>query len=515
MTIPMLLEPSENSKVYDYTILGRTEPRIFTPPLRDDLFTNEKASYGYKVIRFAREVLLTPLDDWQEVAVIRAGEYREDDKTPRFDQVGIVVARQAGKSLLLSVLSWFWLVVEKWPEVLATNMTFGDAKDAMLKTVALAEDTILSKLIKDDPKTGNMDVSFTTVYGTRYTAKAKSGRAGRGKTLDRVILDELREHFNFDTYDAAVPATVTRPLSQVIFASNAGYDKSVVLNTLRESAIKFIETGEGDSSLGWLEWSAPEGLAFTSYDDPVMWSYANPNMNRRLPVRKLQSRAAIASTSQENMISFQTEYLSQHVSSNNPAIDAHKWMECFVEGTLEAYKNNLVMFVDQSPDKQHATLQMAAIIENELVRIETAHEWEGADILMQLRRDLPGIIDKYKPKLFGWAPKLGAAGLATFLRKRKQQRPDWAVGVQVQEISAELVELCEGFVAEINSLQLVHSNDPLTTAQVIAAERLPKGDSFVFSRKGGKGHVDAVYAAAGAVYLARTLVEPDMEIFNF
>lgn len=503
---------SESFKKPEYQILGRIEPRHFTQPLREDLLTNEKASYGYKVIRFARDVLQMPLDEWQAWLVIRMGEYLEDNKTPRFRQVLIIVARQNGKTHLLKVLALFWAVVEKWPEILATNLSLQNAKDAMLGTLGLAEGTIVQNLI-EQKKEGNNEVSFTTVYGTRYTAKAATKRAGRGSSLDRVVIDELREHSNRNTYDAAIPAMAARPYAQAVFITNAGYDSSLVLNSLRESALEFIKTGSGDDSLGLFEWSAPEGVDFTDYADPVMWSYANPNLGRRLPVRVLRSEALKAGKDPKELLSFRTEYLSQFVSSTDPAVDAQKWAGCAVPSfQLEQHRDKLSMVLDVSIDRQHATLQASAVLDDGQVGIQFFKEWQGADILAQIRNDLPGIIDKYKPKVFGWLPGGPAAGIATFLKNRKQRKPDWAHGVQILEISAEVTEVCEGFAAEVASMQLVHGDDPLTTAQVIAAEKLHQGDRWRFQRK-GKGHVDAAYAAAGAVFLARTLVEPDFNVF--
>jgi hypothetical protein len=515
MNMPTLPESLKSYKQPPQSdILGRTEARIYTPPLRYDLFTNERASYGYQVIKFARDVLKIPLDEWQEWLVIRMGEYLEDDKTPRFTRVLIIVGRQNGKTHLLGVLTLFWALVEKWPEILGTNLSFMNAKKAMLNATKLAEGTVLEKLL-GKPKEGNVDVSFTTVYGTHYVASAATRRAGRGNTLDRAIIDELREQPNWNTYDAAIPAMAARPLSQAVFATNAGYESSVVLNSLRTSAIEYIQTGSGDDALGLFEWSAPDGADFTDYADPVMWSYANPNLGRRLSARKLKSEALKAATGQQEMVSFRTEYLSQFVSSVDPAVDPIKWAQSAEDSfSLEKYQDTLTLALDVSIDRQHATLVGSAVLEDGRVGTQYFKEWEGADLLNQIRNELPGLIERYKPKVFGWLPGGPAAGLSTFLKERRKRRPEWARGVRIQEIGAEVTEVCEGFAAEVASMQLVHSNNSLVNAQVIAAEKLNQGDRWRFQRK-GKGHVDAVYAAAGAVYLARTLTKPDDTIMTF
>ena len=53
-------------------VRGRTEPRLFTPPLRE---LTPETSYGFDVIDFSRDILMHPLDPWQERAAIRGGEH--------------------------------------------------------------------------------------------------------------------------------------------------------------------------------------------------------------------------------------------------------------------------------------------------------------------------------------------------------------------------------------------------------------------------------------------------------
>jgi hypothetical protein len=79
--------------------------------------------------------------------------------------------------------------------------------------------------------------------------------------------------------------------------------------------------------------------------------------------------------------------------------------------------------------------------------------------------------------------------------------------VTVAEIKAELAAVCMGLAEQVGAGRSRTPVDPLLDAQIGGAERLKRGDVWVFSRK-GEGHVDAAYAAAGAVHLARTLPPP-------
>src|SRR6266508_4474084 len=106
--------------------LGRTEPRLFTPPLRR---LTRSTSYGFAVDDFARDTLRMPLDPWQRWAVIHGGEVLPDGR-PRFRTLLVLVARQAGKTHLLMTLALFWLFVERWPMTLGTSTLLEYAREA-------------------------------------------------------------------------------------------------------------------------------------------------------------------------------------------------------------------------------------------------------------------------------------------------------------------------------------------------------------------------------------------------
>jgi hypothetical protein len=80
--------------------------------------------------------------------------------------------------------------------------------------------------------------------------------------------------------------------------------------------------------------------------------------------------------------------------------------------------------------------------------------------------------------------------------------------VKVEAIRQEMPAVCMGLAKDVLAGQILHSGDPLLDDQVLAAEKREHvGGTWVFERK-GDGHVDAVYAMAGAVHLARTLPAP-------
>lgn len=513
LTVPTL-EPTPSrpnlKAVPSAPILGHTEPRLFTPPLRE---LTPETSYGFAVIAFARDVLLEPLDPWEEWLAIHGGELLSDGR-PRFQQVLIIVARQNGKTHLLRVLIMFWMFVEQWPQILGISKDRQGALK-MLETIHekyILDNDNLGAFMPKGRKDGRNRVvgqeALTTLDGSQYFIGAPNSKAGRGDSLDRVVCDELREHRNSDAYNAAIYAMNARPYSQAFFITNQGEESAVVLHDLRGQALKFIDSGgvEGDDSLGLFEWSTPGDPDEIDIMDPENWAYANPNLGRRLPHRVLRARALGGLTSDAKRTEFLTEGLCVRVKVLNPAVSALAWSGCYIPGSIDLKAERCAFCVDISPDGLHATLAAAAV-QDDKTRVEVLRVWEGVNATKEMRAALPGIVREYKPAKFGWFPNGPTAAMAAELKDRtKAGRHGWPVpGVKIEEIKDEVSAVCMGFAVLVRDLGVLHDNESILNDHVTGASKLETGDTWKFMRRGDVGHCDAAYAAAGAVHLARTL----------
>ncbi len=485
------------------SVLGSTVPRLWTPPLRE---LTPETSYGFDVIEFADEVLAHPLDPWQEWLVIHAGELLPDGR-PRFRKILVLVARQNGKTTTPVVLSLYWQFVVVVGMILGTSTKLDYAKESWTKAVKLAERSPALTALRPArwKREANGEQESWTSEGARYKIAASNAEGGRSLTIDRLVLDELRQHHNYEAWDASVPAGNAVRDFQAWALSNAGDDRSVVLNDLRSSALEYIETGEGDHRLGLFEWSAEDDA------DPLdieALAQANPNLGRRIDPEALLADAARAvQKGGEALTGFKTENMCIRVKLLNPAIDAGAWRRCAEEGDLSAVRGRVALCLDVAPDQQHATLAAAAVLDDGRARIEVVKAWDGAGCTDKLRRDLPRLIARVKPRALGWFPSGPAAGLAADLAERKGRTPWPPAGVTVEAIKGDTAAACMGFVEQVVAERVVHADDPLLNAHVGLAEKLRQGDRYVFSRR-GEGHCDAAYAAAGAVHLARTLPAP-------
>jgi hypothetical protein len=479
---------------------------LWTPPLHE---LTPETSYGFSVIEFARDVLGHPLDPWQEWVAIHACELLPDGR-PRFRTILILVARQNGKTELLVILTLFWLYVELTGMVLGTSTKLDYAKESWLKAVALARS--IPDLADEIPKRGgvrqaNGETQLMLATGGRYKIAPANAEGGRSLSVDRLVMDELRQHHTWEAWNATKNTMNARPYGQCWATSNAGDDTSVVLNSLRESALQFIESGEGDRRLGLFEYSAPDGADVC---DPIAQATANPNYGRRIDPDSIMGDAIRAKAAGgEELAGFRTEILCQRVKMLDPAIDPAAWATCCDPGDLTQARGRLALCVDVSLDAQHASVLAAAVLPDGRVRVEVVGAWSGPNAAADLRRGIGPLVARVRPQVLGWLPGGPAAAVAADLADRKKAgRMSWPPpGVRVEEIRAEVTACCMGLASLVTAGQVAHSNDPLLNAHVTGAERMHQGDAWRFTRKGA-GHCDATYALAGAVHLARTLPSP-------
>lgn len=479
------------------SIVGSTEPRIATPPGR--ALVDRAASYGYELIEFA-ELIGIDLDPWERLAAIRLGELRADG-TPRWRTVLIIVARQNGKTTLARVWILWCLFWSRLGTVLGLNSDRGYARIQWEIAVALAQEHLAGE-IADVRKTLNQEALITT-HGTDYRIGAVNRRAGRSLTIAYLLADELREHLNWDAWTAAKNAMNAVRGAQILAITNMGDASSAVLNALRESALLDLEDGTDESDICLLEWSAEPGAEI---DDVEALAAANPNLGRRVDTRSLlaEARRIKRSGDAEQIIKFRTEVLCQYVPLLDPAIDPEQWTTAAGEiPDLAAHRDRVACCLDVSLDGLHASLIAAAKIDG-VTYVDPVATWEGADAVRRMAAELPDIVRRVRPRAVGYWPNGPAAAVVADL---EQPAARWPRRVDLVALRAEQTAACMALPALIKTGELTHGDDPLINAHIGNTQRLRRGDGWVFQRQGA-APIDAAYALAGAVHLARTIKPP-------
>jgi hypothetical protein len=170
---------------------------------------------------------------------------------------------------------------------------------------------------------------------------------------------------------------------------------------------------------------------------------------------------------------------------------------------LAAHRREVALCLDVALDGSHATLVAAATLEG-VTHAEVIRAWQGFGATKALRAELPDIVERIKPRALGWFPSGPAAAVAADLKARKGHREWPPRGMRVEELKAEVPAVCMGLAEVVRAGQLRHPRDPLLDGQVEQTQKLIRADVWTFTR-GGTASVDATYALAGAVHLARTL----------
>ena len=197
-------------------MMGKTKPRIFTPPLRE---ITPETSLGFACIAYATEVLRKKLYPWQQWALIHmleiigdlSGEWRF-----RFRTILILISRQNGKTVLSEVIASFFLNVLCVDSVFGTSLSLDKAEEVWEAVVQDQES--IPELYAELQRVGRTNGSKKLVLtGLRqYKVGAPTRRAGRGDSNDLVLLDEVREQRDWETWAASVASTNAKPRGMVI-----------------------------------------------------------------------------------------------------------------------------------------------------------------------------------------------------------------------------------------------------------------------------------------------------------
>lgn len=413
-------------------LLGRTTPRIFSPPLVTGppgpcgcgCALTPLTSLGFSALEFFRDPLgIEPLP-WQRWLMIHAHELRPDGRF-RFRTVVVLVARQNGKTTIVEGKNLWKMFVLQVRLVIGTAQNLDLSEESWDHAVDIVESIpeLAAEVAKVDKTNGKKALKLTN--GSRWKIAAASRRGGRGLSGDDVNLDELREHQNWDSWGAVTKTTMARPNPQIWAFSNAGDDKSIVLNALLEQGRAAAEHPEtADPTLGLFEWSAADDIKCTCgrpdnihtpncrLRDPAARAQANPALGYTVTVEALDS----ALTTDPEAV-YRTECMCQRVPDMRP-----DWVvvpEAVWRGLADSSsrRTGRVLFaLDATPDATHAAIGVAGVRADGLGHLEVVEHHRGTGwvvaraVDIKDRHGVPFVVDPKGPAGF-LIPDLEDAGV--------------------------------------------------------------------------------------------------------
>ena len=387
-------------------LYGHDEPRIYTPPLRE---LTRDTTLGYDVIDFADGVLGLGLHPWERWLYIHALEIEGDfdgEWRFRFRTVVAEVARQQGKTFVGMILALFFLYMLGVALILGTAQDLEQAEDTWAAVVDMAQaDPDLAAEIEHVWRT-NGAKRLQLTRGRQYRVKATTRKAGRGKSADLILMDELREHRDWEAWGALTKTTIARANALVWCMSNAGDGSSCVLRHLRLQAHRELGDPDGivaaigdrmdapdddeDTTLGWFEWSAPPDADPSL---PETWAYANPSLGRTVSERSL--RAAFRTDPPDV---FRTECLCQWVEAvEQPPFPEDSWANGTDAQSSIPADAPFSVGVDVSADREHSAIAVCGRRMDGKLHGEVVAYQQGIGWLVDWFRDRVGRPDWPEP----------------------------------------------------------------------------------------------------------------------
>lgn len=511
---------------------GSTEPRVWTPPLRE---LTEDTTLGFECIQFTRDILEMDLMPWQEWFLLHALELHPsevgEDGGPlfRFRKVVMLVGRQSGKSTVMQALTLWRMFVDRCNLVVGTAQDLEVAESLWAEAVEMAQDVdeLAAEIAKVEKGAGKKNMRLRT--GETYKVKAASRRGGRGLSGELVLLDELREHSTWDAWAAVTKTTNAKERAQIFGISNAGDSTSIVLRHLRQMAhdrlgdpdglnrdeaepvdvpddLEDLERDDADDSLGIFEWSAPPGCDKWDRD---AWAMANPALGYRVRESTLASDAA----TDPDWV-FRTEVLCQWTQGT--------LVGPFPPGTWEA---------GVDPDSAVAADSPRAWC------VDVSHDRSMAYIAVA------GLRPDGEPHVEVVAQRAGTAWVSDWFAERESRR-SWPVAVQSRgaPVSSLLDELhdvdgltvmdwqgsalgaatgafydsvrCE-MTADHRPARVWHRPQPVLDVSASTAVIKPLGESYVWSRAKSPTDAAPLVAVTGALWALRQKTDaPEVSVYE-
>lgn len=500
-------------------LLGHEEPRIFTPPLRK---LTPKTSLGFACIEFAEDVCDVTLYPWQKWLLVHALELHPDGGF-RFRTIVVLVARQNGKSMLSVILSLFFMYVLGRELVIGTAQDLDVAEEIWQEAVDVVEDVPELDDLKERVVKVNGKKALELKTGERYKVKAANRRAGRGLSGELILLDELREHQNFDAWGAITKTTIARPDAQVWALSNAGDATSVVLRHLRTKAHEALGDpdrllsaanplavdaeevdlddlpDDGNDSLGIFEWSSPPQ---SDTKDRNGWAYANPSLGYgRVTERSL---AAAEATDPEWV--FRTECLCQWSDGTIEGPFPPGAWESGIDSESKRNSDSPIRFgLDVSTVGHRAWISIAAYREDGKAHVE----------IVATRTGTSWVADWFKERV----AKYGEIVIAA----QGRGAPVTALFDDLNDIEGVEIlpwqggELSSGTMAFYNAIceqdgsTITHIPQPALDVAASIAVTKPSGDAYLWDRNKSPGDISPLFAVNAAWWALRKFEDPEEE----
>ena len=455
-------------------LVGKSEPRLHTP------YAEGLESRGHELAALA-DMLGEPLMPWQELVDNESMKLKPDGRWA-FPQVGILVARQQGKSHLMRLRILWGLVNGEPLQILSAHKLAVSLEHFNQVVDTIEQHDFLSSQLKRIRRTnGQEEVQFNN--GARFKVVANNA-AGRGYAgAETIYLDELREHKDYGAWAAITKTQLAAKNPQLYAFSNAGDATSTVLNELRDRGLATMQ-GVKDSLL-WLEWSAPPNTNISL--ESAAW--ANPAMGRTVHPDNIQA------TFNEPEPIVRTEVMCQWVDTLQSPWSPNAWNQCADPDLVVEPGNATYLAFDVTPRRNQASLVASQIIDGKIALglVQTFDSDTALDDLT-IANAVADWAKAYDVTEIAYSKNTGQAVAARLL----------AAGIMTTAIDGRAFAMaCDQMLSAMEHGRLRHKDEVTFNKHISACARIPFAEGgWLIGRRASNANVTGAVAAAMAISLA-------------
>jgi len=276
------------------------EALLACPPLYGTQPRPERSWWGRPEVldRLERDIFRRPFLPWQRLVLEVAGEVDPATGLLCYPTVGVGVGRQEGKSSVTDALA----IIRSWARPYQRGAyVCQDRSIAADRLVELATGPAARRVAALRRSNGKERITWTN--RSTWEIRAGTGKAGRGPSLDTVVVDEAAL-LTFAVIDALGPTQAARPDPKLIITSNAG-DEGAALwwhytELGRDAAL--IDQGSG---VAWFEWGAADD---DDRADPATWARAMPALGATIAPHFVEAKLVEL---EREPLRFDREYLNR------------------------------------------------------------------------------------------------------------------------------------------------------------------------------------------------------------
>ncbi len=310
----------------------------------------------------------------------------------RFGQFAVTCPRQQGKSVLVMVLCSWWARSKPGQTVLYMSQD----RIAARRRVEELGSWLLGAGVdfKHWHATGGEKIEFPN--GSEILVVSPSERAGHGESADLVVMDETWA-LQPRVLQSLVPTMTAKPDSLLFLVSTMGTEDSTVLNGFVERGRAAV--GDPESRLGYVEYSAPDGIdAFDSKNWPL-WMPAL-TQNPDVTVEKIR-------TAGDTFRGTPSEWLRAYgyvLTRSDASVFPVEWVDAAMSGVLPKPGQGLVVAVDVNRGMSSVAVAVAWV-DGGVVFADLA-EWKPGGATGWVGRRVGEIVERHGAVAVGlsWGP---------------------------------------------------------------------------------------------------------------